>query len=402
MNPTRNFRRARRALLGFVTLAALGWAPRAGAREPIVTRFDVPDNRIAITFDACATKTHGYGFDRHVYRVLQREQVPATIFVSGRWAEFHPAVMTELSADPLIEFGNHSYDHPHMSRLTNDDMEREVDETEAVLGRYGKHGVAFRPPFGDFNARMLDVVRERGLPVVSWDVVSGDPAAATTTQGMIREVERHTRPGSIVIFHINGRGWKTAEALPSILRELRSRGFSFVHLSELLGAPPAPPVLAAAASPRPPAVEASPAVPPRPPAAASPPVAAVAAGSTPLEAAAASPPVAPPAAVMGPKTAAPPPAASRAITGPFVLAPEIAPQIVPEPATVQPPPFRAPAVVSRAPASAPSRDGGGRPVIIEATGHAPTAASMRWASEGAKRVPATNREPVQAARPVAR
>jgi len=138
VNPTGNFIRARHALLGFVTLAALGWAPRAGAREPIVTRFDVPDNRIAITFDACATKTHGYGFDRHVYRVLQREQVPATIFVSGRWAEFHPAVMTELSADPLIEFGNHSYDHPHMSRLTNDDMEREVDETEAVLGRYGK------------------------------------------------------------------------------------------------------------------------------------------------------------------------------------------------------------------------------------------------------------------------
>jgi peptidoglycan/xylan/chitin deacetylase (PgdA/CDA1 family) len=215
-----------------------GGAP-AFAREPIVTRIENPERRIAITFDACATKTHGYGFDRPVYRILQREHIPSTIFVAGRWVEFHPQIMTELAADPLVEFGNHSYDHPHMSRLGNHDMELEIDETEAALGRYGKHGVAFRPPFGDFNARMLDVVRDRGLPVVSWDVVSGDPSAATTREGMIREVERRTRPGSIVIFHINGRGHKTAEALPAILRELKARGFAFVHLSELLasGAP---------------------------------------------------------------------------------------------------------------------------------------------------------------------
>jgi peptidoglycan/xylan/chitin deacetylase (PgdA/CDA1 family) len=41
-----------------------------------------------------------------------------------------------------------------------------------------------------------------------------------------------------VIFHINGRGRKTAEALPEILRTLRDRGLRFVFLSELLTAPP--------------------------------------------------------------------------------------------------------------------------------------------------------------------
>lgn len=355
-----------RASSACALLLALLWVPRAWAREPIVTRFDVPDNRIAITFDACATKTHGYGFDRPVYRILQREHVPATIFVSGRWVEFHPDVMTELSADPLIEFGNHSYDHPHMSRLGNDDMQREVDETEAALGRYGKHGVAFRPPFGDFNARMLDVVRDRGLPVVSWDVVSGDPSAITTTQGMIREVERRTRSGSIVIFHINGRGWKTAEALPSILRELKSRGFSFVLLSELLGAPPAA---------RKVAVLASAAAPPRTP------------GAAPTTAAA-----------SGPMSVAPRsgPAEERESAWPR---PEMPPQIVDEPATVQPPPFRAPAAVALPPPPLSSRrtDGGVSAPVIEAAGHAPTAASMRWASEGAKHVPASNGEGARAA-----
>ena len=200
----------------------------------IITRVDNPDRRIAITFDACATKSQGYGFDRPVYQVLQRELVPATIFVSGRWVEFHPDEMTELAADPLIEFANHSYDHPHMGALSTFEIASEIDRTEAVLARYGRHSVAFRPPFGDFSRRVLEVTHDRQIPAVLWDVVSGDPSAAVTSEEMIRTVVRKTRPGSIVIFHINGRGINTASALAPILRELRERGFQFVHVSTLL------------------------------------------------------------------------------------------------------------------------------------------------------------------------
>ena len=63
----------------------------------------------------------------------------------------------------------------------------------------------------------------------------------------------HARAGSIIIFHINGRGWKTGEALPEILRGLRERGFRFVQLSELLGAAPAQPEVASAPASPPPA-----------------------------------------------------------------------------------------------------------------------------------------------------
>ena len=201
---------------------------------PIIRRVDNLDMQIAITFDACATKTHGYGFDRRVYQVLQREHVPATIFVSGRWVESHPDAMDELAADSLIEFANHSYDHPHMDRLSSVDIADEIDRTEAALGRHGLRSVAFRPPFGDFSDRVLQVARDKQLPAVLWDVVSADPSPATTAAAMIRTVVHKTRSGSIVIFHINGRGTKTAAALPSILGHLREQGFRFVHVSTLL------------------------------------------------------------------------------------------------------------------------------------------------------------------------
>ena len=67
--------------------------------------------------------------------------------------------MAELARDPLVEFGDHSYDHPHMSRLPAARIGEEIDQTEAALARYGKNSVAFRPPFGDWSQRVVDVVQ---------------------------------------------------------------------------------------------------------------------------------------------------------------------------------------------------------------------------------------------------
>jgi peptidoglycan/xylan/chitin deacetylase (PgdA/CDA1 family) len=225
-----------------VSAAALGLvapAARAGARPRPIHRVETHEPAVAITFDACATRTHGYGFDRKVYGILKEGGVPATIFVSGRWVESHPSEMAELARDPLVTFGDHSYDHPHMPKLSSARMGEEIDRTEAALGRYGKKSVAFRPPFGDWNWHVIDVVRAHGLPTVTWDVVSGDPSKRTTKAGMIRNVVGRAKAGSIVIFHINGRGLKTAEALPEILKSLRAEGLRFVSLADLLAlAPP--------------------------------------------------------------------------------------------------------------------------------------------------------------------
>ena len=105
--------------------------------------------------------------------------------------------------------------------------------------------MAFRPPFGEWSSRLVYVVQNLQLPTVTWDVVSGDPSARTTTDAMIRTVLGKARAGSIIIFHINGRGHKTAEALPAIVSGLRERGFRFLQLSELMASSRAAPALVA-------------------------------------------------------------------------------------------------------------------------------------------------------------
>jgi peptidoglycan/xylan/chitin deacetylase (PgdA/CDA1 family) len=220
--------------------------PRAQTPDQPITRVETAQPLVAITFDACATPRGSYGFDRDVFDIVNREHVPITVFVSGRWVDTHSDEMIDLAQDPLVEFGDHSYDHPHMTRIAPERMGNEIDRTEASLARYGRQSVAFRPPFGEWDRRLVEVARQHRLPTVTWDVVSGDPSAHTTTENMVRAVLDQVRAGSIIIFHINGRGRKTHEALPTILTALRERGFRFARLSGLLAAraPVAPPSLA--------------------------------------------------------------------------------------------------------------------------------------------------------------
>jgi len=95
----------------------------------------------------------------------------------------------------------------------------------------------FRFPFGACNDKALEAVAENGLIPVQWDVSSADPDKRQTAAAMAEAVLRKVRSGSIVLFHANGRGWHTSEALPEIVSELKRAQFKFVTVSELLRFP---------------------------------------------------------------------------------------------------------------------------------------------------------------------
>jgi hypothetical protein len=65
--------------------------------------------------------------------------------------------------------------------------------------------------------------------------VAGDPTFVSALT-MARQVLANVQPGSIVLFHANGRGRHTDAALPAIVAALKSQGYQFVTVSELLAA----------------------------------------------------------------------------------------------------------------------------------------------------------------------
>lgn len=191
--------------------------------------------KIAITFDACET-TKTTEFDRGIWSVLIEKQAKATIFLGGKWMESHPEETKMIGASDLVEIGNHSYIHPNFGKLSASQIEDEIRRTQDIQWKLtGGQGRVFRFPYGKYSKTSIKAVAEMGLYPIQWDVASGDPDQKIDAEWMKEIVFSKTQNGSIIIFHINGRGWNTAEALPDIIDGLRERGFELVTVSELMG-----------------------------------------------------------------------------------------------------------------------------------------------------------------------
>lgn len=213
---------------------AAGYAPPLPPVMPqVITHGSRAVKTVALTFDACQTRKPA-GYDAKIIGILRATHTPATLVLGGRWMETHPAATRSLAADPLFELGNHSYLHPHMTRITPAQMRLELQETQDVMYRLtGKQGVLFRPPYGEYNPQLVAQAARLGLKTLTWEVVTGDPDPHITAPEIVQTVLRKAKPGSVVIMHMNGRGWHTAEALPGVIRGLRKRGFRLVTVSKL-------------------------------------------------------------------------------------------------------------------------------------------------------------------------
>jgi peptidoglycan-N-acetylglucosamine deacetylase len=199
--------------------------------------------RVALTFDGCSLDAPSY-YDERVTKVLLDMHVPATIFLGGKWMQDHAEHLRYLASQPQFELASHGFLHAHMTKISDERVRQELRWTQNTMyALIGRQSTLFRAPYGEVNERLAKLVGEAGLTTVQFDLPSGDADKKIRKKKLVEYVSTKTKPGSIVVMHINRRGWKTHEALPEIIANLRKRGFEFVTVSELLNLtpPPAPP-----------------------------------------------------------------------------------------------------------------------------------------------------------------
>jgi peptidoglycan/xylan/chitin deacetylase (PgdA/CDA1 family) len=215
-------------------LAALLLAP--AARAEVIEHLPTGNQKlVALTFDACESRTPAF-LDEGIRDVLVSRKIPFTIFVTGRFARHNGEALAELGKLDFVELENHSMNHDnHMERMSDEAIRKELSDADAALyAASGRHSHYFRFPAGNHDARSLAVVEQAGYKVVHWSFASGDPMRGLKADKLTDWVLEKTRPGSILIFHINGRGWSTAEALPGIIEALQKKGYGFTRLDAVL------------------------------------------------------------------------------------------------------------------------------------------------------------------------
>lgn len=188
---------------------------------------------VALTFDACETQTPSH-FDEKILSYLIREKIPFTIFMTGKFAVRNKDRLREITKLSFVEIENHSFNHhQHMERLSADEVKKEVTDLDGLLrGMIGRKTKYFRFPAGNYNERTLKQIEGMGYKVVHWTFPSGDPDKKVTPSMLKNWVVSKTKSGNILIFHINGRGHSTGDALPDIISSLRKKGIKFVKLED--------------------------------------------------------------------------------------------------------------------------------------------------------------------------
>ncbi|MEK7766709.1 MAG: polysaccharide deacetylase family protein, partial [bacterium] len=165
---------------------------------------------MALTFDACSSPGRDR-CDREVVDWLIRTRTPATLFLGGKWMEEQPAVVRRLAEQPFLELGTHGYMHERPAALTDGLLRADLEHALAVHEALtGCRPALFRAPYAARDDRVTRIAASLGLTTVEYDVDSGDPDPAFDAERLERWVGRQTRNGSIIVMHMNGRGWHTA------------------------------------------------------------------------------------------------------------------------------------------------------------------------------------------------
>ncbi|WP_229403093.1 polysaccharide deacetylase family protein [Micromonospora okii] len=230
---------------------AVPGASRPGTRPPVVDHGPRTGNRVALTFDADMTDAMRHQLRSGAVRSyanlaildrLERERVPATFFLTGKWVEEYPDVTRRLAANPRFELANHTYGHLAFTsacyglpaiprRRMADDVARTFDVIAPYGGRQTRY---FRFPGLCHDRAALTELAPLGVTVVDGDVISGDPFAKSW-RPIVDAVLSRVRPGSVVVLHVTeANAAMTDEALPHILAGLAARGLSPAPLSEVL------------------------------------------------------------------------------------------------------------------------------------------------------------------------
>ncbi|NOT40923.1 MAG: polysaccharide deacetylase family protein, partial [Alphaproteobacteria bacterium] len=216
----------------FFLVAVLAAVP---ARADLITRLPTEERVVALTFDACEAGQK-VSFDHGILDYLVSRKIPFTVFASGRFVETNFAEVQALSALDFVDIENHSWNHPNtMNRFSPEAVLDQVGRAHnAIVTATGRQPQFFRFPAGNFNDEGLKAVESLGYHVVHWRWASGDPDRHQTANALVNRAAANVQPGDVLIFHINGRGVHTAEALPRIVEQLEADGYRFVLLSDYI------------------------------------------------------------------------------------------------------------------------------------------------------------------------
>jgi peptidoglycan/xylan/chitin deacetylase (PgdA/CDA1 family) len=161
---------------------------------------------------------------------LKKFNAKASFFCIGNnvlsYANIYEQIIQEGHA-----VGNHTYDHLNGWKTdTSTYIENIKSASNLIVSNL------FRPPYGRISrAQLKNISSNKILPqqIIMWDVLSGDFDVNLTGEQCARNVIKHAKSGSIIVFHDSAKAWERLQvALPAVLDYFSVLGYRFEVISQ--------------------------------------------------------------------------------------------------------------------------------------------------------------------------
>ncbi|MGG6311310.1 polysaccharide deacetylase family protein [Paenibacillus macerans] len=201
------------------------------AKYRLVYKVDTQQKHVALTFD-------DWGSDKTVTRILDilaAGDVHATFFLRAKGVETNPNL-----ARAMVEGGhdvaNHSYSHPVVTSLSPAELQEDVVKAHQVITEAIQQQpvMLFRPPTGVVDDERAKAISAVGYPDIAlYDVTTLDWDSSNSADDIVNGVLEQAQPGSVILLHMLD-DIHTIEALPRVIQGLKSKGYAFVKMADLI------------------------------------------------------------------------------------------------------------------------------------------------------------------------
>ncbi|OZM55953.1 polysaccharide deacetylase family sporulation protein PdaB [Lottiidibacillus patelloidae] len=187
-------------------------------------------NKVALTFDI----SWGDKKALPILEVLQKEGISnATFFLSASWAERHPEIVKKI-VESGYEIGSMGYRFKSYTEMDDNEIKKDLLYAQQIFEKItGKRPSLLRPPNGHFDTRVLNITESLKFDVVHWNKNSEDwtnPGVDKIVSNVINNLDG----GDIILLHASDSAKQTAEALPKIISQIKSKGHSFATISSMI------------------------------------------------------------------------------------------------------------------------------------------------------------------------
>ena len=177
---------------------------------------------VAFTFDDGPTE-----YTDELLDELKERKANVTFFLLGCQCEKYPQTLKRF-VDEGHEIGNHGYDHQILSKLKQDEIEFQINNTNAIIKNItGVEPKLLRPAYGIYNDKMLEYIK---MPIILWSIDTKDWKVRNSKTIYQRNIDK-IKDGDIILFHDKFRS--SIKAALMLIDELKEDGYEFLTVSEL-------------------------------------------------------------------------------------------------------------------------------------------------------------------------